>query len=136
MELKNNDKVNQNFSNVFYIMNQYWVDNQDPRTKHLPLVDHTPLPIILIMLTYYLMVTKFIPNFMKNRDPYKLRLPMLLYNIFMVVSNAYFFYEALIRFDYGRVLLNFEYPTDKTSTPTIRHDISLGKSLVFITSKN
>ncbi len=53
---------------------------------------------------------------MKNREPFVLRRPMLIYNILMVIINGIAFYEIAIHINYGREFLNFEFPpkTDYT----------------------
>lgn len=47
---------------------------------------------------------------MKNREPFVLRRPMLIYNILMVIINGIVFYETAIHINYGREFLNFEFP--------------------------
>jgi len=98
------------YNNVIYYLHQYWVDIQDPRTKPYLLVDVSPWTMANIMFAYYCIVTKIGPQLMKNREPFKLRKVMFLYNFIMVLVNAYFFKEALCRIDYGKRLLNWKYP--------------------------
>jgi hypothetical protein len=94
---------------------------EDPRTKDFPLVHGGLWRIVLIMGCYLLLVKSILPAYMKNRKPYTLFYPMLIYNITMVCANAFFFHELLHGIDYGRRFLDFSYPdTSDQSDKTIR----------------
>ena len=113
--------INQRLYHYTYYLWGYFLEHQDPRTKNYPLVSLSPYSIALIMYFYYLLVTKIGRKFMKNRQPFQLRKTMFIYNIFMVIINAYFFYEAISYCDYLRVFLNFDYPDSSDRSPeTIR----------------
>ena len=118
--------LDDSFAKINYYLYQYWIDIQDPRTKHLPLVDIHPVFIILAMTYFYILVTKTIPKYMENREPFVLKEPILIYNAFMSSFNLLAFVLFLKYTDYSQ-LLNFVYPTDKTLTPRIREEIVLGK---------
>ena len=114
------------FAQINYYIYQYWIDSQDQRTKHLPLIDVHPAFIIAAMTYFYVSVTKTIPKYMENREPFVLKKPILIYNAFMSLFNLMSFGLFLKYTDYSQ-LLNFVYPTDKTLTPRIREEIVLGK---------
>ena len=115
-------------SDVNYYLYQYWIDFQDPRTKHLPLIDIGPLFIIVLLTFYYVLVNYIIPNYMENREPFVLRKTILTYNAIMALGNLWAFTLCFIYIDFGQ-FLNFVYPTDKTLTPLVRKEIMLGKFL-------
>ena len=112
-------------SNVNYYIYQYWIDNQDPRTRHLPLIDIGPLFIIVLLTFYYVLVKLIIPRYMEDREPFVLRKTILFYNAVMAMGNLWAFILCFIYVDF-REFFNFVYPTDKTLTPNIRKEIVLG----------
>jgi hypothetical protein len=99
------------FSTFFYYVHQYWEEEGDPRVKHLPLMNGGPILMLAILGSYLIIVKNIGPNLMKNRDPFQLRKQMLIYNIFMVLVNAYFFCEALLCLRFGADLAIFSKPT-------------------------
>ena len=117
-------------SDVNYYLSQYWTDYQDPRTTNFPLIDIGPLPIILLLTFYYVLVNLIIPHYMENREPLELRKTILTYNAIMALGNLWAFSMCLIYFDF-RQFFNFVYPTDKSLTPLIRKEIVLGKIFNF-----
>ncbi|KAH9419865.1 Elongation of very long chain fatty acids protein 7 [Dermatophagoides pteronyssinus] len=118
--------INQRLYHYTYYLWGYFVEHQDPRTKNYPLVSLSPYSIALIMYFYYLLVTKIGRKFMKNRQPFQLRKTMFIYNIIMVIINAYYFYEAISYCDYLRVFLNFDYPDSSDRSPETIRAINLG----------
>ncbi|CAG2110367.1 unnamed protein product [Medioppia subpectinata] len=71
-------------------------------------------PITAILVAYLLFSLVLGPKLMANRKPYQLRGPIFAYNIFMVVLNVYFFFESIQAYEFGRALMNFEYPPNDT----------------------
>ncbi|XP_017040779.1 elongation of very long chain fatty acids protein F [Drosophila ficusphila] len=62
-----------------------------PKGKlYLPLMG-TPIPSVVIVLAYLLLIFKVGPDFMKSRKPYNLRTAMLIYNLSQVFMNFIFF---------------------------------------------
>ncbi|KAH8254660.1 hypothetical protein KR032_011554 [Drosophila birchii] len=57
---------------------------------YLPLFS-TPVPAIIIILIYLLVIFKIGPDFMKFRKPYDVRRAMLIYNAFQIAMNAAIF---------------------------------------------
>ena len=100
-----------------YVFYQYWENEGCPHVKHLPMLGGGPIPVIIIMSSYLLFVTRLGPWFMSRRPAYELRTPMLVYNILMVVFNAYFFFKFISFSEYGRVYLNFEFPSRYDDSP-------------------
>jgi len=111
--------------NFGYYLRDFWNEEGDPRTKNFPLMGNGPWTLFTIMFAYLLFVKKIGPELMKNRGPFVLRKLLLVYNITLVLLNAYFFVEALIGIRFGLGLFNFEFPD--------RHDVS-PKSIRFIFS--
>ena len=62
----------------------------DPRVRDWLLMS-SPAPTLLICLAYLLVVRVLGPMFMKNREPYSLKYPMLAYNLFQVLFNGWIF---------------------------------------------
>lgn len=64
------------------------IDNIDDKVDSWMLMT-TPWPILSILSFYLLFVLKFGPNFMESRKPYSLKTPILFYNIFQTLYNAW-----------------------------------------------
>ena len=65
-------------------------DRADPRVKDWLLMS-SPAPTLVICLAYLLVVRVLGPMFMRNREPYSLKYPMLAYNLFQVLFNGWIF---------------------------------------------
>jgi len=73
-----------------------WFENHgDPRVGDWVLMS-SPLPTVLICLSYVLIVKKFGPEWMESRKAFDLRQTLVFYNGFQVLFSAWLFYE------YGR----------------------------------
>uniref|UniRef100_A0A8D9B214 Elongation of very long chain fatty acids protein n=1 Tax=Cacopsylla melanoneura TaxID=428564 RepID=A0A8D9B214_9HEMI len=64
----------------------------DPRTNNWFLMS-SPVPTILICLTYVYIVKVLGPKLMANRKPFVLREVLIVYNLFQVIFSAWLFYE-------------------------------------------
>ena len=51
----------------------------------------SPLPTVIICLVYLIIVRFIGPVFMRNREAYSLKYPMLAYNLFQVLFNGWIF---------------------------------------------
>jgi hypothetical protein len=69
------------------------------------------------MSLWLLFVTKIGPKLMANRKPFSLRWLMFAYNILMAGTNAYFFLLSIKWLDYGRRLLEFQFPSRDDTSP-------------------
>jgi len=49
----------------------------------------TPWPILSILTVYLLFVVKFGPNMMKNREPFKIKQIMMMYNLIQTLYNIF-----------------------------------------------
>ncbi|KAI5750340.1 hypothetical protein M8J76_014849 [Diaphorina citri] len=67
----------------------------DPRTNNWFLMS-SPVPTILICLTYVYIVKVLGPKLMANRKPFVLREVLIVYNLFQVLFSAWLFYEAMM----------------------------------------
>ena len=65
-------------------------EGADPRVRDWLLMS-SPAPTLLICLAYLLVVRVLGPMFMRNREPYSLKYPMLAYNLFQVLFNGWIF---------------------------------------------
>lgn len=77
----------------------------------------TPGPSFMIIFVYLMFVNKWGPNFMKNRDPFKLDRLIQIYNIVQVVLSIYLMDQAL-RHCYSKGYNIFCEPVDYSSSPT------------------
>ncbi|KAG8224018.1 hypothetical protein J437_LFUL001095 [Ladona fulva] len=69
------------------------MDSGDPRVKEWFLMD-SPFPTVAICLFYLYFVTRLGPRLMKNREAFKLRPLLLLYNGFQVYFSCWMFKEV------------------------------------------
>jgi elongation of very long chain fatty acids protein 7 len=111
---------------LWYYLDQYWDDIADPRVNHFPGIGGGLWRILAIMGAYLFFTRVYLPRFMKHRQPYELRNILLIYNSFMVACNSYFFYWAWKSIDYGRIFLNFKYPSRDDYSPETLWFLSLG----------
>ena len=65
-------------------------ERSDPRVKDWLLMS-SPLPTLILCLSYLLVVKVLGPLYMKGRKPYDLKYPMLAYNLFQVLFNGWIF---------------------------------------------
>lgn len=65
----------------------------DPMVSTLPLVK-SPVPSIFIIAAYLTFVHKNGREFMKNREPFKLKSLIHFYNVVQILFNAFIFYEV------------------------------------------
>lgn len=54
----------------------------------------SPLPTMIISLIYVIIVKKIGPEIMKNRKPFDLKNPIIIYNGVQVILSAYVFYTV------------------------------------------
>jgi len=101
---------------TYYLYN-YWNEETDPRVKEYFLLGGGPKTLLLILIPYLLFSAIIGPWIMKNRKPFELRNIMLIYNIFMVISNAYFFFKSLKWLNYGLRIFEFEFPSGDDNSP-------------------
>ncbi|KAI4462109.1 fatty acid acyl transferase-related [Holotrichia oblita] len=77
----------------------------------------SPLPTLLICLTYAYGVKVVGPMLMENRKPFNLRKPIIFYNLFQVIFSCWLFYESGI----CGWLSHYSYrcqPVDYSNNPT------------------
>lgn len=65
----------------------------DPRVSDWPLMD-SPIPSLIIVLTYLYTVTILGPRLMANRKPFQLRNTLIAYNAFQVLFSLGMMYEV------------------------------------------
>ncbi|XP_070499658.1 very long chain fatty acid elongase 7-like [Chironomus tepperi] len=83
-----------NIAHKIYLGWQDLMNNKsDPRTTNWFLMS-SPLPTIMICLSYVYIVKVAGPKFMENRKPFKLRKFIIIYNFLQVLFSAYLFYEV------------------------------------------
>nr|XP_037874735.1 elongation of very long chain fatty acids protein AAEL008004 isoform X2 [Bombyx mori]XP_037874736.1 elongation of very long chain fatty acids protein AAEL008004 isoform X2 [Bombyx mori] len=87
----------------------------DPRTNPWFLMS-SPLPTLIICLSYVYLVKVLGPQFMENRKPYELKNLLILYNFLQVIFSAWLFYESMM----GGWLFHYSLkcqPVDYTDNP-------------------
>lgn len=102
----------------------YWDRYCDPRTVNFWLMSNGPWKLAGFTIGYLLIVI-FGQRWMRTRKPYGLRTPMLIYNILMVIINAYFLYESLLWLNFGVRLLDFKFPSYQDHSPMAKHIIEM-----------
>ena len=111
----------QSWPPIRYILYDYWITECDPRTRHYSLSSDGPQYVVPFMLLWLLFVTRLGPYIMRDRKPMAMRSVMFVYNVFMVVFNAYFFCRSLHWLKYGKRLFEFEFPSrDDYSRETLQ----------------
>ena len=77
--------------------NECCVPSVDKRVENWPLMQ-SPLPTLCIS-TLYLLFVWLGPKWMKDREPFQMRLVLILYNFGMVLLNLFIFREVgLLKF--------------------------------------
>ncbi|VVC28064.1 ELO family,ELO family, conserved site [Cinara cedri] len=93
----------------------------------------TPWPIISIIVVYLLFVLKIGPNFMKDREPYKLKNIMLCYNIFQTIYNAFILYWLFFTPGSLKYLWNHScHPIDRNENQFLLHELNKGSWYFFL----
>lgn len=70
----------------------------DARVKDYPLMQ-SPIQMTAILLVYVVFSVYIGPRLMANRKPFRLNTAMIIYNLSMVLLNAYVVYEVRKRTD-------------------------------------
>ncbi|XP_033838164.1 elongation of very long chain fatty acids protein 1a [Periophthalmus magnuspinnatus] len=76
-------------------INDYFYEKIDVRVRDYPLMQ-TPIDMTVILLTYVFFAVYAGPQLMANRKPLRLNAAMIIYNLSMVLFNAYIVYEFLM----------------------------------------
>ena len=118
--------IRQAYGGLRYVYVDYWQEAADPRTLHYPMIGSGPNIVLSIVALYLLFVKVIGPRLMKNRPAFVLRGPMLVYNLFMVAANIYFFLFVVNSIDYGRRFLNFKFPNNTDTSPAVMHELYVG----------
>ena len=106
---------------VYFLSGQVFADEGDPRVTRFPLLSGGPSSMFIIMFSWLWFVKYLGPKLMRDRPAFELRGPMLVYNVFMVVANAYFLYEFVFIIKFGAALLDLNFPDRSDTSPqTIR----------------
>uniref|UniRef100_A0A1B0FHX8 Elongation of very long chain fatty acids protein n=1 Tax=Glossina morsitans morsitans TaxID=37546 RepID=A0A1B0FHX8_GLOMM len=100
---------------IYKLAVEVYTEHADPRVQHLPLVG-SPLPMLTILGLYLAFVLHYGPEWMKNRQPYKLKYVMRLYNAVQVLANFILLAYGLPN-SYGHKNFSFHcQPIDPTNT--------------------
>ena len=89
---------------------KFWNTGCDPRTVNYWLMNGGPWKLLAISFAYLLTIL-FGIRFMRNRKPFEVRMPMFIYNLFLIILNLYFLYKSFWWTNYGKDLLNFRFPS-------------------------
>ncbi|CAB3220600.1 unnamed protein product [Arctia plantaginis] len=82
-----------NVTNYYRYVNE---DLADPRTNKFIFVGN-PIPILVILYVYHRFVMSWGPAFMANRQPYKLKKTIIVYNIIQIFLSGYLTSECLTK---------------------------------------
>lgn len=87
---------------VDYYATRFWAERGDPRLHKSALMGGGPWQMLALTATYLLTVTWFGPQMMRRRKPIEgLMWPIRLYNLFMVLFNAYLFASLSAKLSFG-----------------------------------
>jgi len=114
MQTTNSPFLYKAMETVRYYYYDIWNENGDPRVTKYPFMDGGPWNTLLCVLVYLYIVKYAGPQLMKNRKPFELKTPLLIYNLFLVSVNAFFVYNGLLITNYGMDSWKCE-RVDKTS---------------------
>jgi elongation of very long chain fatty acids protein 7 len=67
----------------------------DPRVKDYFLMQ-SPVPVLMIVITYVFSVKVLGPKLMKDRKPFELKQILMIYNLFQVMLSSYLFYKGFM----------------------------------------
>lgn len=76
-------------------MQRYMDSHGDPRTRDWPMMS-SPLPTLIVCLSYAYIVKRIGPKAMENRKPFNLRYTLIAYNFIQVIFSSWLFYEIAI----------------------------------------
>lgn len=101
----------------------------DKRILSYPFMESPQVTISLC--TIYFLFVKFIgPRFMKNRPPFDLRIPMIIYNFSMVILNGYLFWYFGVYGWFGKYNIRCQ-PVDYSNSPDALGMIFIGWIFYF-----
>lgn len=75
-------------SSIKYLLNDAWDEYGDERVKSFYLMSGGPSKVLSIIAIYLLLIKYIGPKFMKDREPYKIRPIILIYNSLMIGFNG------------------------------------------------
>uniref|UniRef100_A0AAV2JTV0 Elongation of very long chain fatty acids protein 1 n=1 Tax=Knipowitschia caucasica TaxID=637954 RepID=A0AAV2JTV0_KNICA len=87
--------MSQQIASAVFNFNNYVYDKLDPRVRDLPLMT-SPIDMTVILLTYVFFSVYGGPQIMAKREPFRLNTAMVIYNLSMVLFNAFIVYEFLM----------------------------------------
>ena len=120
---------------VNYVLFDFWELEGDPRISTYPFFTGGPW-FTWSLIAFYAYFVKYLgPSLMKNREPFVLKYPILLYNIGMIFLNAFFFYEIVVRYRFGidMNMWNFKKLDSNDTSPQAMRVVWL--SVLFLVSK-
>lgn len=65
----------------------------------------SPIPVVLLLLFYLLIVKKIGPALMEHHKPYNPRKWIMAYNIFQIFANLYMFYYVCVHAIYLDIMI-------------------------------
>jgi len=104
------------------------IDLRDPRTDPWPLMSSV-WPTTFICLAYVYIVKVAGPKFMKDREPYDIKMLMIVYNFFQTIFSAWMFYEGWRYFGFYPGHRTYSWhcqPVDYSDSPDSHRILSLG----------
>ncbi|KAH7637082.1 hypothetical protein DERF_009355 [Dermatophagoides farinae] len=84
-----------------YLLIDFWEQESDSRIISYPLMDGGPWLSWLIVIIYIYVVKIFGPRWMRQRPAMSLKLAIIMYDIMLIMINAYFFYQYSIAYRFG-----------------------------------
>ena len=100
-----------------YWLRDFWLHHADQRIASYWFVRNGMLPSVIIVSAYLVLTMVLLPKYMASREPMRLRLTMLCYNISMCIANMYFAMWAFVLYRFGQEWFNFVAPSQYDTSP-------------------
>lgn len=79
---------------IDYYFNDYWIERGDPRTSDLPFMAAGPWRLIYATILYLYLIKTLLPALMRHSRAFDLTWCIRGYNLLMVLSNMYAFFQG------------------------------------------
>nr|FAA01274.1 TPA: elongation of very long chain fatty acids protein 16 [Ladona fulva] len=116
MELENSTTVRMGLLEAY---TELMSNKGDPRVQDW-LMMSSPMPTLILCLSYVYFVKWLGPSLMENRKPFQMRGVLILYNIFQITYNAWLFYQAVMVWYNNKYNIRCQ-PVDYSDSPAARH---------------
>lgn len=93
--------TNESVETFQYYYYDIWQEYGDPRINKFPMMSGGPWSVLGIIVAYVYFVKILGPEIMASRKPFSLKPLIFIYNVLMVMINAFFFFTASYHTKFG-----------------------------------